>query len=278
MWQHALRDAGIFCQTIVPDVLALPNQENTVSMLQIGQDLVARFGANDGLQGEIEWLLPLIQTKAHSDVLSIECFSDVEGLSADQQANINFDYRDLPLLLMLKTITPDTLNLCQGPYAVKRTGNPHWQKWKLAAALAAIALTVNVVSKSIELNELKSQRADINAQIGASIAEGFPNIGQYRQPRLAVQNEMKRLEQTGGGLSMLAIMSQLTDAFSSSGVTPQTLRYDASRTELRMQSVANNFESLERFRRDIQALGFEVDQGAINNQGDKVVGVVIVRG
>jgi general secretion pathway protein L len=61
-------------------------------------------------------------------------------------------------------------------------------------------------------------------------------------------------------------------------VTPQTLRYDASRTELRMQSVANNFESLERFRRDVQSLGFAVDQGAINNQGDQVVGVIVVKG
>lgn len=278
MWQYALKDAGIFCQTIVPDVLALPSSEDAVSLVQLGQQLVVRFDSSHGLEGEIDWLLPLIKDKAVLEDLAIECFSEIDGLTADSHSSIRFDYNDLPLLLMLKNIHPNTLNLCQGPYNVKRAGNPHWQKWKLAAALAGIALTVNVVSKSIELNQLKSQRTEISTHITASIAQGFPNIGQYRQARLAVENEMKRLEQAGGSLSMLAIMSQLSDAFSNSGVTPQTLRYDATRTELRMQSVANNFESLERFRRDIQALGFEVDQGAINNQGDQVVGVVIIRG
>jgi general secretion pathway protein L len=278
MWQHALKDANIFCQKFIPDVLALPSQENTISIVQLGSDLVARFGNNQGLQGESEWLLPLLLEKAKHEKLSVVCYSEIEGLEQYDDIEISFDYKDLPLLLMLKNIDANSLNFCQGPYVVKHAGNAHWQKWKLAAALAAIALTVNLVSKTIELNQIKSQRAEINQQISASIAQGFPNIGQYRQARLAVQNEMKRLEQGGGGLSMLAILSQLSDAFASTGVTPQTLRFDASRTELRMQSVANNFESLERFRRDIQSLGFEVDQGAINNQGDKVVGVVIVRG
>jgi general secretion pathway protein L len=45
-----------------------------------------------------------------------------------------------------------------------------------------------------------------------------------------------------------------------------------------MQSVANNFDSLERFRREVQALGFEVDQGAITNQGDQVVGTIVIKG
>lgn len=278
MWQSALRDAGIFCQTIVPDAMALPLQEDAISVVQLADHLIARFSQTEGLQGEVEWLLPAIQQQAKNNELALSCYSEIDGLSADTHQSIRFDYTDLPLLLMLKNIDHNSLNLCQGPYSIKRAGNPHWQKWKVAATLAAIALTVNLVSTSIELNSLKSQRGAIKAQVDTTIEQAFPNIGQYRQARLAVQNEIKRLEQAGGSLSMLAIMSQLSDAFANSGVTPQTLRYDASRTELRMQSVANNFESLERFRRDIQALGFEVEQGAINNQGEQVVGVVIVKG
>ncbi|MFC4698619.1 type II secretion system protein GspL [Glaciecola siphonariae] len=277
MWQHAMNDADIFCQTLIPDALTLPVKENAYSLLQINDQLIARFDEHSAQEGEIDWLLPMVLQKAKNAEVSLDCYSELTGIDSTSE-ELTFHYDDLPLQLMLKNIQASSINLLQGPYAVKRAGNPHWQKWKLAAALAAIALTVNLVSKTIELNQIKSERAELNQQIAASIAEGFPNIGQYRQARIAVQNEMKRLEQGGGGLSMLAILSQLTDAFSNSGVTPQTLRFDASRTELRMQSVATNFESLERFRRDIQSLGFEVDQGAINNQGDKVVGVVIVRG
>jgi len=45
-----------------------------------------------------------------------------------------------------------------------------------------------------------------------------------------------------------------------------------------MQSVAQSFEALEKFRRDAQNLGFEVDQGPINNRGSEVVGVITVKG
>jgi len=278
LWQQALKDAGIFCQTMVPDALALPYNDNTVSLVQLENTIIARTDRWQGLAGEGNWLLSVITQTASKDEKAITCFSDIDGLDDINPEQVISDYTDLPLLMMLKNIDAKSLNLFQDRFAVKREGNPHWQKWKIAAGLAVIALTVNIVAQTLELNDIKSQRQQINQQITAAISQGFPDIGQYRQARQAVEREMRRLEQAGGNIGMLAILSQLSDAFASSGVTPQTLRYDASRTELRMQSVANNFESLERFRRDVQSLGFAVDQGAINNQGDQVVGVIVVKG
>lgn len=278
LWQQTFKDAGIFCQTMVPDALALPFSDNTLSLVQLHDSIITRTDRWQGLAGEGDWLLNIVAQMAIKDDKSIVCYSEIEGLDDISCDNITTDYAELPLLMMLKNINAKSLNLFQERFAVKREGNPHWQKWKVAAVLAVLALTINIVTKTIEINDIKSQRAQINQQISASIAQGFPDIGQYRQPRQAVERELRRLEQAGGSIGMLAILSQLTDAFASSGVTPQTLRYDASRTELRMQSVANNFESLERFRRDVQSLGFAVDQGAINNRGDQVVGVIIVKG
>lgn len=278
LWQQTFKDAGIFCQTMVPDALTLPFSDNTLSLVQLHDSIITRTDRWQGLAGEGDWLLNIVAQMAMKDDKSIVCYSEIDGLDDITCENIATDYADLPLLMMLKNINAKSLNLFQERFAVKREGNPHWQKWKVAAVLGVLALTINIVTKTIELNDIKSQRAQINQQISASIAQGFPDIGQYRQPRQAVERELRRLEQAGGSIGMLAILSQLTDAFASSGVTPQTLRYDASRTELRMQSVANNFESLERFRRDVQSLGFAVDQGAINNQGDQVVGVIVVKG
>jgi general secretion pathway protein L len=278
LWQQVFKDAGIFCQTMVPDALALPYKDNTLSLVQLESTIIARTERWQGLAGESDWLLNIVTQMAITDEKSIVCYSDVDGLDDSNSEHISSDYTDLPLLMMLKNINTKSLNLFQDRFAVKREGNPHWQKWKIAAALAVIALTVNIVAKTIELNDIKSQRQQINQQVSATIAEGFPDIGEYRSARQAVEREMRRLEQAGGSIGMLAILSQLSDAFASSGVSPQTLRYDSSRTELRMQSVADNFESLERFRRDVQSLGFAVDQGAINNQGDQVVGVIVVKG
>lgn len=76
---------------------------------------------------------------------------------------------------------------------------------------------------------------------------------------------------------MLVMLSQLSSAFSASQVKPQTLRFDASRAELRMQAVARDFEALEQFKKLAEAQGFEVEQGAINNKDSQVIGSLSIR-
>ena len=73
------------------------------------------------------------------------------------------------------------------------------------------------------------------------------------------------------------MMSQLSNAFSSSQVTPQTIRFDQGRSEIRMQAIANNYESIERFKSLAEQQGFTVEQGAINNRDNKVMGSLIIR-
>ena len=45
-----------------------------------------------------------------------------------------------------------------------------------------------------------------------------------------------------------------------------------------MQAQGRNFESLEQFRRQAETAGFEIEQGAINNRDDMVIGTVAIRG
>jgi general secretion pathway protein L len=74
------------------------------------------------------------------------------------------------------------------------------------------------------------------------------------------------------------MLSQLSAAFETSNVKPQTLRFDNSRSELRLQAVAQNFDALDKFKRQAEAQGFTVDQGAINQKDDQVIGSLSIRG
>jgi general secretion pathway protein L len=317
-WQQAFKQADLFCDLLVPDMLALPFTSGNISILSIGDDsnapLIVRTDEWEGYQGEYSWTFPLLQKHlkaipqesalqsittyselAHSEQLQhilskhqssaqIADSADPDGLidedSTAKSNNINLvaNYDHLPMQLMLDGALKAGFNLLQGEFAVKAKKSMHWEKWRLVAVLAAVALCANLLSKTVELSSLKSQRLASEAKLEASIAKGFPNLPRSRDKRAAIQREMDRLSQSGGGISMLVMLTQMSPSFANTGVTPQSIRYDASRTELRMQSVASNFESLEKFRREIQALGFEVDQGAINNKGDQVVGTIIIKG
>lgn len=314
-WQQAFKQADLFCDLLVPDMLALPFTSGNISVLSMGDNnaasLIIRTDKWEAYQGEYSWTFPLLEKllkeiPQDSALQSITAYSeladserlrsilskhpsnahsaDIGGLIGEEKTaesmNINLvaNYDHLPMQLMLDGALQADFNLLQREFAVKVKKSMHWEKWRLVAVLAAVALCANLLSKTVELGSLKSQRQATEAQLQASIARGFPNLPRARDKRAAIEGEMARLSQSGGGISMLVMLTQMSPSFASTGVAPQSIRYDASRTELRMQSVASNFESLEKFRREIQALGFEVDQGAINNKGDQVVGTIIIKG
>ncbi|WP_412971566.1 type II secretion system protein GspL [Glaciecola sp. MF2-115] len=302
-WQEALKQANLYCDLLVPDVLALPYSDNNISLLSMGNSehapLIVRADEWAGFQGEQSWAYPLLEKQLNAKPLSVTVYSelqhsdylealvkkqqdDSEEVTASEeqsnQPNLSQNYDKLPMQLLLDGALDAKFNLLQGEFVVKRKTNAQWDKWRLAAVLAAIALCVNLVGKTLELNSIKSQRQSVESRLQASIKKGFPNLPKSRNKEAAIKKEMARLEQGGGGISMIVMLTQMSPSFANTGVTPQSIRYDASRTELRMQSVASNFESLEKFRREVQALGFEVDQGAINNQGDQVIGTVVIKG
>ena len=76
---------------------------------------------------------------------------------------------------------------------------------------------------------------------------------------------------------MLIMLDQLSPAFAATDVKPQTLRFDASRTEIRIQAEGKSFEALEQFKKTAEQAGFLVEQGAINNRDSGVVGTVSIR-
>lgn len=298
-WQQAFADADLFCDTLIPDAYCMPKQglpsadatadsasqsnEATTALLQLGKDLLVKSPNGNIMQGESSWLLPLlaqghIQSNDESkSELSFTCYSEIDNLPSDIEATYHFDL--LPMQLLLEGAQTAKLNLYQGDFVVKRKSNATWDKWKLVATLAAVALCINLVFKATELNGLKSERSLLTQQIDASIKQNFPSLASVRlNKRQAIQNEVRRLEQGGGNASMLVMLSKLGTAFESSGVKPRSIRFDSKRAELRMQSVAANFEALEKFSRDVGNLGFEIEQGAFNNQGDQVVGTITVKG
>jgi general secretion pathway protein L len=298
-WQTVLKQADLQCDLLVPDTLALPYLADTISLLSLGQHdqsaLIVRADEWAGFQGEQSWIFSLVEKQLRTNLQSVTAYSELQksdhlaafftptdtNEESDNETDtptLTANYDKLPMQLLLDGALDIKFNLLQGSYLVKRKTMGQWHKWRLAAVLAAVALCVNLVSKTVELNSIKSQRQIIETKLQASINKGFPNLPRARNKEVAIENEMTRLEQGGGGISMLVMLTQMSPSFANTGVTPQSIRYDATRTELRMQSVASNFESLEKFRREVQALGFEVDQGAINNKGDQVVGTIIIKG
>ena len=278
MWQSRLGEAGLFCDTIIPDVLAVPVTQDGWSVLTLGEQLLVRQDTFKGVQGEQAWLLPtLIHFTAQQD--SPVTITNYAGIDLSSLPNIEEAQAplELPMQVLAKEAMQSSFNLCQGEYKIKRKRSGVLSQWRVAAVLAVLALCTSLIDKGVSLYQLKAQNQALSSEINAAVKAGFPNIGTYRNVKLKLQSELAKLEQGGGDASMLVMLDQLAPAFSATDVKPQTLRFDASRTEIRIQAQGKNFEALEQFKRTAENAGFVVEQGAINNRDDGVVGTVSVR-
>ncbi len=277
-WLDWIADAGLHCDKLLPDVLAVPHNQDAWSVLALEQQIIVRQDLWQGLQGDSSWIFPAIEhyAKQQTQPLVIANYSDVE---LGHLANINMQQQpiELPMQLLATGAMNTPFNLLQGQFKVKKQNTGQWQKWRLAAILAAIALLVSLVDKGIELHQLDQQKQSLRAQMQAEYKRAFPNSPDARLIRQQMERKLAELESGGGSASMLVMLDQLANAFAQSQVKPQTMRFDSARNELRLSAVANDFEALEMFKRLAREVGFDVEQGAINNRENQVIGSLTVR-
>jgi len=278
MWQQWLSNAGLFCDTLIPDVLAVPVTENGWSILTLGEQLLVRQDSFKGMQGEQTWLLPMLSHFASQQEAAVT-ITNYAGLPLDGMPNTTISEAplELPMHVLAKEALASKFNLYQGEYKVKRKRSSGWSQWRTAAVLAVIVLATSLIDKTVTLYQLESQNAALKADINAAVKAGFPNLGMVRNVKLKLQSELAKLEQGGGDASMLIMLDQLTPAFAATQITPQTLRFDSTRTEIRIQALGKNFEALEQFKKLAESAGFVVEQGAFNNRDNGVVGTVSIR-
>lgn len=282
-WLNIIEQAGLACDQLIPDVLALPIADKDAwSILALGEQLLVRKDDWAGLQGERDWLIQAINHLARQHAKQTEQALLVNDYSATDLANIeNLEVSvkplELPMKVLAQGVKSATFNLLQGEYKISNKVGGQWKKWRLAAVLAVIALFTTLIDKSLEQNRLNAQLSTLKAQVSSEYKRAFPNAGAYRDLKTTMTRQMKTLEQGGGGASMLIMLSQLEPAFAASQVKPQTMRFDGIRAELRLQVVASNFDALDKFKRQAEAQGFTVEQGSINQKDNQVIGSLSIR-
>lgn len=280
-WLGWLNDAGIHCQKLIPDALALPDDDK-INVLQLGQEWLirySRFGATSCQTEHLDfWLNQVATDKADAEICQYSPLPDtlISQFSQVSQA----DYV-MPLELLAKHSQDCQFNLRQGPYQFKKDSAKYIQIWRSAAIVAGIALAVNLVHKTVQIYDYEQQAAQLEQQIKQSYVSVFPN-GKNLSVAI-IQKELKRkVAKLGGGSSQVNFLG-LIDASSAAfaavpDLKPDSLRFDYRRGEIRINASAKNFQSFEKFKSTAEQNALEVDQGSLNNQGSKVVGAISIRG
>ncbi|MDF2179222.1 type II secretion system protein GspL [Aliiglaciecola sp. CAU 1673] len=277
-WLDWLAEGGLVCNKVLPDVLALPLHENGWSLLKLGNQIMLRQDEWRGMQGEQSWMLAAIEHVAKQQVspLTLANYSDIQ-LPALPSLEEQPEQLEMPMKVLAQGALGATFNLLQGEFKPKKQRTQQGSKWRLVAVLAGIALTTSLVDKAVQANHLANERNNLQLQILQEFQRAFPEVKRVVNVKSQMTQKLNELQQGSGGVSMLVMLSQLSDAFEKSQIKPQTLKFDVKRAELRMQAAGKNFEALEQFRRLAESQGFTVQQGAINNTDNQVIGTLSIR-
>ncbi len=289
MWLAWLDAAQLVCQQMLPEVLALPLASelpeqtapcSVYASITIREQILIRTGAWSGWAGESQWLVPLLSQSVQQQEQPVYMtqYTQDDAWLGQPLISTHTAELELPMHVFASEVMHQPFNLCQGQYQQKQQSNGTWQYWRSVAAVALIALGIGLVNKGLTVMTLQQQNTALSQQIKQDIQQGFPNIGSYRDARRAITQYVSKMNGVGSGVSGVEMLTQLSRAFAAANVQAQSLKFDHARTELRIQAKATSFADLDTFKTHAQAAGFTVEQGAINNRNNLVIGTLTIKG
>lgn len=272
-WLGWLSEAGLTTKVMIPDCLSLPESDEQFNLVQLGEQVLIRFG-----KWQAQTLDPQLWSIAKSTLLS-EYQSVVQHTQFDDyldEVEVTTDLAELPLALLATHSKAAPVNLLQDRYRVIEKRSAANKSWLIAAGLVGITLLTSLAFKSVNLMRLNDQITQVEETIVKEYKSAFPETKRVRVS--TIKSQLKRkLKQSGGGNQnegdFITMLSSTESAFKQvPNLKPTSIKFDAKRNELRLQAIADNYQAFETFKVALEKQRFTVKQGAQNNQGDKVTG------
>ncbi|QMW14820.1 type II secretion system protein GspL [Pseudoalteromonas sp. MT33b] len=277
-WLATFNEHDIEVFKVLPDALLLPrvDNENTLRTVELNGQWLCKLGHWHIAAVETDWLDGYLTAMGHPDVAH---FSPATGFPESVNLEAKTELYDLPLALFAKQLPEISFNLRQGVYQLKKKSAIWWGYWQKAAIAAGVALVCSVGVKSLELYKLNTQLEKTKAQVVTNYQRAFPNKKVRPQLiRSQIRHELALLD-SGSTAGFLDLTNDLVTIFSEvKDFTPETLRYDQGRNELRIRARGKDFQSFGKVKAILEQRGLTVDQGSLNNDGDFVVGEIKLRG
>ncbi len=286
-WLSWLSAADIETKSILPDVLAMPINDNGCSAIALGenaqQQVIVRQGLWQGYTLDASAWQRQCQALAHQkelDELQQQTSVQIQAYSPLAHSDalaVTAMPEELPLALLAKSTATklNRFNLLQGQYKAKESRSHASQQWLWVAGVALFALLLSVGHKTTQLWQLKAEQENVEQSIIASYKKAFPKTKRVRVS--TIKSQLNRELALLGGVSdkqgFLAMLANVQPAFAKvPTLKPLSLKFDGKRQELRIQVQAKDYQAFEQFSNVLSAANLTVKQGSQSNQGDQVTG------
>lgn len=269
-WVGSLVVAGFQPTQLLPDALLLPLHQDGASAIELAGQWLLRQG---------QWQASSIEPGWWSDFLSlanIELIHSYSPWPTEILQNVQAAEPELPLALLAQQLPEQRFSLLQGQYAPKKARNKVWSLWQSSIALGASCLVLYLITLAFGVWQQGQQLEQQRAELVTLYKSRFP-----AESTRDISRQLARKLQGAGAAQDASLFSLLNDLqqelAATTNVRLDNLKYDQKTSELRFQAEADSFQRFDNLKTRLEQKGFEVKQGALSNEGDKVQGTVAMK-
>ncbi|PKG58500.1 type II secretion system protein GspL [Shewanella sp. GutDb-MelDb] len=274
-WIEWLAEAGLKAKCIVPDCLALPLAECDWAAITFGQDILLRTGESSGVSLNKDWLdvaLPqLLPDSANTTTVAGYTELTLTGVDIKEQP------LDLPMLVLARGILNAPMNLLSGVYQPKREYGKHLSLWRNAAVVFAVVVILALVNKGLNIHQMNAKADAVKLQSEQIYKQVVPGSSRVVNLRAQMESYVRKMQGGGSGSEFFAMLEGTKVAFAQvTDLKPTSLRFDSSRSEIRMQVKAKSYDQIEKFK-EIISRSYKLDGGAMNSGESEVTSTLTIR-
>lgn len=276
-WLSWLDNANIFAAQFVPDYLALPvTEDNSISMLQLGDDLLIRASITNGLTIDGEWVNIALPRLAQDNELLIAHYGvdesyQIEPYSWAEQQLVP------PMEQLARGLVKLPINILVGDFEQNKQQHDHFKIWRPVAIAASLLIVLFFTEQLIRVNQIEDRIVVLKKQSAAIYKKINPNVKRVIRIKSKMTSELKELAGGSEESELNNMLVSLQAAFISvPKLTPINIKYDQRRQELRLQAEGDSYQIFENFKKKLDEQ-YSITMGAMNNNGNKVNGSLVIK-
>ncbi len=281
-WMQRLKQFGIQADFIIPDILSLPVDDISWTLLVEDNDVLIRTGQQSGYSVEIEnteaYLRLLLDENSEQLPERLYLFTidgttgslpDLSGLDLEIKEDISGSGMS-PLVTGLNL--DKTINLLQGDYSRREQMGKVWRPWLPAAAMLVSFIVLQLIMTTTDYFLLKSQNDELQAQIKQTYLSALPETKNIVNPRVQMERKLKALRGGSGqaGNSALGLISSAAPVMKATkDLVIRSVRYKEGK--LVVDLIIKDLQALDKLKTQlIKQAGFSVDIVSANSRNNQV--------
>ena len=215
--QQQIADAGLDVQQVVPELLAIPYDENEISVLLDNEQTLVRTGRSSGYAVDTDNLGLMLtgrQSEDEDEPMPVLRLIAAPGTLLPETIEYDGEVRLEPLLcdpleVFAQGLDAGAINLLQGRYSRAAEWGQALRPWRATAALLLAGILVSNVVMGIDYYRLSRESEQLRAQIEKTFKTALPGTKRIVNPRVQMQQQLDKLQRRqGSGVNFLTLLAQ----------------------------------------------------------------------